>query len=432
MIETWPALDRPGRTSMAIKSSQTAGSVAADLAEGQDAALAVLATATFLAMSTWFSASAVLPQLRAAWGFSPAVGALLTISVQVGFVFGGVISAIFNLADRVPPRRLMLVGAVIASAANAALVASSGGGEAVALRFATGAALALVYPPSLKAMATWYRRGRGMALGVMVGALTLGAALPHLINAFGGARWQIVLEATSALTLAGGLIAEFIGRDGPFPFPRSAFDPAQIVHAFRNRGVRLTTYGYFGHMWELYAMWSWCAAFLADALARKHAAAATIQREAALAAFAAIGLGALGCAAGGALGDRWGRTRTVMASLAASGACALLIGWSEAPVWVVLALAMVWGFAVVADSAQFSTIITEVADPAYVGTALTLQLATGFTLTVATIWLVPVVRNARGWEAAFALLALGPAAGIPAMLLLLRSPNRAQIAGGRG
>lgn len=417
---------------MAAESSRHLGSTAADFAEGQVAALAVLATATFLAMSTWFSASAVLPQLRAVWGFSPAVGALLTISVQIGFVFGGVISAIFNLADRVPPRRLMLVGAALASAANVALVGSPGGGGAVALRFATGAALALVYPPSLKAMATWYRRGRGMALGVMVGGLTLGAALPHLINAFGGARWRIVLEATSALTLAGGLIAEFVGRDGPFPFPRSAFDPAQIVHAFRNRAVRLTTYGYLGHMWELYAMWSWCAAFLADVLARGHAAAAAVQRDAALAAFASIGLGALGCAAGGALGDRWGRTRTVMASLAASGACALLIGWSEAPVWLVLALAMVWGFAVVADSAQFSTIITEVANPAYVGTALTLQLATGFTLSTATIWLVPIVRGAQGWHAAFALLALGPAVGIPAMLLLLRSPSRAQIAAGRG
>lgn len=404
----------------------------AEAPAGRWTALAVLAAATFLAMSTWFSASAVLPQLRAAWALSPGVAALMTIAVQLGFVAGGIFSATLNLADRVPPRRLMLAGAAVAALANTALLVSSGGMAALALRFLTGAALVLVYPPSLKAMSTWFRRGRGMALGVMVGALTLGSALPHLINALGRARWQMVLVATSALTLAGGLVAEFIGRDGPFPFPRSLFDPAQVVHAFRNRGVRLTTLGYLGHMWELYAMWSWCAAFLADVLARHAHGAAEAQRQASLAAFASIGIGALGCAAGGTLGDRWGRTRTTIASLAASGTCALVIGWRGAPVWLVLALALAWGFAVVADSAQFSTIVTEVADASHVGTALTLQLAAGFTLTAGAVWVVSAVRDAYGWHVAFALLALGPAAGIAAMLRLLHSPEATRIAGGRG
>jgi MFS family permease len=425
-------IERLSAPMTAIETRSSEHQEATEAPAGRWGALAVLAGANFLAMSTWFSASAVLPQLRAAWSLSSGAAALMTISVQLGFVAGGILSAVLNLADRIPPRRLMLVGAVVAASANAALLESSGGAAAVAMRFLTGAALVLVYPPSLKAMSTWFRRGRGMALGVMVGALTLGSALPHLINALGHARWQMVLAATSALTLAGGLAAEFIGRDGPFPFPRSAFDPAQIVHVFRNRAVRLTTFGYLGHMWELYAMWSWCAAFLADALAAHAAGAATAQREASLGAFAAIGIGAFGCAAGGALGDRWGRTRTTIASLAASGTCALVIGWRGAPVWLVLALACVWGFAVVADSAQFSTIVTEVADPTHVGTALTLQLATGFTLTAGTIWLVSAVRDAYGWQLAFALLALGPVAGIAAMLRLLRSPESARIAGGRG
>jgi MFS family permease len=327
----------------------------------------------------------------------------------------------------------MLLGGLAAAAANASLLLSASPRSALPLRFLTGASLALVYPPALKVMATWFRRGRGTALGVMVGGLTLGSAMPHLLNGLGGIEWRRVIVHTSLLTIAGGILAEFIGRDGPFPFPRAVFDPRQAARAFANRGVRLATLGYFGHMWELYAMWTWFAVFFADVLRREGTISNTSpQAEAALGAFVVIGAGALGCWSGGWLADRWGRTRTAALSLVISGACALVIGANSLSALAVLLIGLVWGFSVVADSAQFSTMVTETADQSYVGTALTLQLAIGFTLTVVTIWLVPVLRDSVGWYGAFAMLALGPAGGIVAMLRLLRSPEAAKIAGGRG
>ena len=381
-------------------------------------------------MTTWFSASAVLPQLRTEWDLDAGAASLLTISVQLGFVAGALLSALLNLADLVPPRRLMLLGALGAAAVNGGLCLASGAAGALPLRFLTGACLALVYPPSLKAVATWFRRERGTALGVMVGALTLGSALPHLVNALGGVQWRTVILVTSALTFCGGLIAEFVGRDGPYPFPKAVFAPREALRAFANPGVRLASLGYFGHMWELYAMWAWFNPFMADVLSRH--GDASPRQGASLAAFAVIGVGGLGCWAAGRLGDRWGRTRTTALAMTLSGACALLIGWERLPVPAVLLLGLVWGFWVVADSAQFSTMVTEVAEQRYVGTAVTLQLAVGFTLTVATIWLVPVLREHAGWHGAFASLAAGPLLGVAAMLRLKASPAAKRIAGGQG
>jgi MFS family permease len=396
---------------------------------GRWRALALLATATFLAMTTWFSASAVIPQLRAEWNLTATHAALLTIAVQLGFVAGALLSATFNLADLVAPRRLIFFGAAGAALVNFAVTCATGAPGAVPLRFATGAWLALVYPSAMKEMATWFRAERGTALGVMVGALTLGSALPHLLNVFGGLSWRNALAATSALTLLGGVLA-LLGRDGPFPFPRAVFDPGQVWVVFSNRGVRLASLGYFGHMWELYAMWTWVGVFLSDYFT--NAGLSRAREWAGLGAFAMIGAGAIGCAAAGALGDRWGRTRTNALSLIISGSCCLLIGWPGIPMtWVVL-IGLCWGFWVVADSAQFSTMVTELADQSYVGTAVTLQLALGFTLTVATIWLVPLLRDAIGWQAAFVALAPGPAAGLVAMLRLRSSPEASRIAGGRG
>ena len=399
--------------------------------DGRWAALGVLAVAVLLAMTTWFSASAVVPQLRVAWGLGTGAASLLTISVQLGFVVGALASAFLGLADRLPPRRLILLGALGAAVANAGLLLADGPGLALPLRALTGASLALVYPPSLKAMATWFRRGRGTALGIMVGALTLGSAAPHLVNGLGAANYQVVIATTSLLTVAGGLLAEIAGRDGPFPFPRSTFSPRAARAAFTDRGVRLSSVGYFGHMWELYAMWAWASAFATDALLRH--GSADPARGGAYAAFAVIGIGALGCWVGGLLGDRWGRTKLTALAMGLSGSSAVLIGLLRGgPLWLLALVGLFWGFWVVADSAQFSTIVTEVADQAYVGTALTLQLAAGFVLTVFTIYLVPVLRDSYSWTYAFMVLAPGPLLGAWAMLRLGRSPQAALIAGGRG
>jgi MFS family permease len=382
----------------------------ADLAPGRTRALAVLAAALVLAMTTWFSASAVVPQLRAEWTLGDTAAAWLTIAVQLGFVAGALLSSVLNLADVIAPRTVILAGAAGAAAANALLGAVSSAGAAIPLRFLTGFFLAGVYPPALKLMATWFRRGRGTALGILVGALTLGSAMPHLVNGLGGLDWHTVVYATSALTLAGGLLALAV-PDGPYPFPQATFDPHQARRVFANRGVRLASLGYFGHMWELYAMWAWFVVFYATAV--------DDGAGAAYATFAVIAAGALGCWAGGVLGDRIGRPETTALAMAVSGTCALLIGlFLDAPTWAVLAVGLVWGFTVVADSAQFSTLVTEHADQAYVGTALTMQLALGFTLTVATIWLLPFFADAVGWRWAFAFLAPGPALGVLAMLRL--------------
>jgi MFS family permease len=387
-------------------------------------ALALLAAALVLAMTTWFSATAVIPQLRDEWSLGDNEAAWLTIAVQLGFVAGALLSAALTLPDVVSPRLVLLTGALGAATANLLLAAASGPETAIPLRFATGFFLAGVYPPALKLMATWFRSGRGTALGILVGALTLGSALPHLVNGLGGLDWKLVVYATSLLTALGGLVALAV-REGPHRFPAAVFDPRQAPFVLRNRGVRLASLGYFGHMWELYAMWAWFLVFFS--------AEVSGSRAAAFATFAVIGAGAVGCWVGGLLGDRWGRTPTTAAAMTISGLCAVLIGLtSDGPGVVVLALGLVWGFTVVADSAQFSTMVTELADQAYVGTALTLQLAVGFTLTVATIWLIPVLEGGVGWRWAFAFLAPGPVLGVLAMLRLRASPEAARIAGGRG
>jgi MFS family permease len=300
----------------------------------------------------------------------------------------------------------------------------------ILLRFATGFFLAGVYPPAFKLMATWFRKGRGTALGILGGGIIVGNAMPHLVNGLGALDWRVVIYATSALTLVGGLVVEFAVKEGPFPFPRATFDPGQAGRVFANRGVRLASFGYFGHMWELFAMYAWFLVFFSDELAARGASAGS---AAAYATFAVIAVGGLGCWVGGILGDRWGRTRTTAAMMAASGSCCVLIGLLfGGPAWVVLLVSLVWGFAIVADSPQFSTMVTELADQAYVGTALTLQLALGFALTVATIWLIPVLEDAFGWRWAFAFLAPGPALGVVAMLRLKSSPEATRIAGGNG
>jgi MFS family permease len=393
-------------------------------------ALVLLALTLVLSMSTWFSASAVIPQLRDLWSLSPGTSAWLTIAVQLGFVTGAVVSSLFNLADIVAPRHVILGGAAGAALANALLDVAGGPGAGVPLRFATGFFLAGVYPPAFKLMSTWFREGRGLALGVLAGAIVVGNGMPHLANALGGLDWRVVIYATSSLTLLGGLVTEFGLAQGPFPFPDAVLDLRQVGRAFANRGVRLATLGYVGHMWELFAMYAWFAVFFAAAL---RTVGANVGSTAALATFGVFLAGGVGCWVGGVMADRWGRTRTTILMMAASGTCAILIGltFGSSP-WLVLAIGLIWGFVVVADSAQFSTMVTELADQAYVGTALTLQLAAGFTITVATIWLVPYLEAVAGWRWAFALLAPGPAMGILAMARLKASPAAERIAGGRG
>ena len=384
--------------------------------EQQRRELWLLAGALVLAMSPWFSTAAVVGELRVVWDLSVVEASWLIIVVQIGFVFGALGMATTNMADRIPPRRLIFLGATGAAVANLVVVLGDSLTIGLLARFATGAFLAAVYPPALKTMATWYRAGRGMAFGVMIGALTIGSALPHLVNAIGGLEWRLTLILVSILTFIGGLMADRLCCDGPYMVSSASFDPTQIKAIFRNRDFQLASAGYFGHMWELYAMWAWIAAFYSDVFES--------GRVASLAAFLVIGAGAGGSMYAGIMSDKLSRSDAAAKAMRWSASVAVVMGFLfEAPVPVVLGIGLIWGFWVVADSAQFSAIVTEVVDPRYAGTALTVQLATGFILTVFTIFLVPIVRDAFGWGWAFLLLAPGPILGAWAMRALRIGPR---------
>lgn len=391
--------------------------------------LSLLAFCLLLSMTTWFSATAVISQLKELWGLTPTLSAWLTIGVQVGFVLGAVGSSVFGLSDLISSKKLMIYGATGSALANAGILLSDGVWGAICLRILTGVFLALVYPPALKLIATWFTRGRGLALGILIGALTLGSASPHFINALGGMQWQLVIIATSVATTLGGLLVWAFIYEGPFPFPRAPFNLGRIRQVFKNRGVVLASIGYFGHMWELYAMWAWFLTFAHMSLTAQHIGGAS---AASWLTFAVIAIGAVGCMAGGLMGDRLGRTATTSIMMGISGSCAVLVGFLfDGPLWLLIAVSLIWGFTVVADSAQFSAMVTELGDPMYIGTALTLQLGLGFMLTVVTIWILPLAATSwNSWQWVFLILLPGPAIGVMAMLYLRQLPEAKSIANG--
>ncbi len=384
--------------------------------------LGVVSLAQFLGMTLWFSATAVAPRLIEEFDISPGHAAWLTMAVQAGFVAGTLLSALSNIADVFNPRVLMFIGSLVGACANAAVLVAPSGSAVIAMRFVTGASLALVYPPAMKIAAGWFRGGRGFALGLLIGALTLGKAFPHLLTTMFGAEWREPMLLASALAVIGGTLVLLTVRDGPHVTPTAPFDARAITRVLSSRGARLATFGYLGHMWELYAMWTWVAVFATASLAASGVTDAS--RAGSLAAFAAIGSGAIGCALAGYIADRIGRARVAMWAMLGSAACAALtlVVYGRAPV-LLYALIVVWGFSVVADSAQFSALVSEHAPRDHVGTALTLQTCVGFLLTMVTIELLPRAAAATSWQWASLLLVPGPLLGAYAMKRLA-TPDR--------
>ncbi len=389
--------------------------------------LALVSLAVLLGMSVWFTASAVAPVLESRWDLNSSQVAWLTTLVQLGFVAGTILAAVLNLADVIPSRVYFSISAVLAAAANALLLGVSAYEGALVLRFLTGFFLAGVYPPAMKMMATWFRSARGLAIGTVVGALTVGKATPYLLKLFGAAPLSAVVWGASAGAAFGGLLVAIAYREGPHPFRRTPFSWGLVAEVVRHRPTRLATYGYLGHMWELYAMWTWVPAFLsASAVARaaRTGAAALPTSSVDLAAFCTIAIGGIGCVWGGWMADRVGRGRFVNLAMAVSGGCTVLVGFFFGQsFWILLPLVLVWGLFVVADSAQFSAMVTEVAPQQAVGTALTLQTSAGFLLTMVTIQGVPVLQQSFGWSLVFPVLALGPILGIAAIRRFDRGPE---------
>ena len=383
--------------------------------------LALIAVVQVLAMATWFSASAVVPSLMQEWDLGRSAAGLLTVAVQVGFVAGAVGSALFNLPDVVPAHRLVAVAALMAAATTVVTAAVADGLVwAVPLRFLTGVALAGVYPTGMKLVATWFSRGRGHALAVMVGALTLGSALPHLLAGL-ALPWELVLYGSGAAAATAAGIALAGIRPGPLGTPSPPLDMRYAVTMFRDRPSRLANLGYFGHMWELYAVWAWLPAFVAASVAAGGEDLPFALSTGVL-TFVSIGVaGFAGCLAVGWWSARRGPARAaVWAMVVSASSCvgaAVLFGRSP---YLLVIVCIVWGASVIADSAMFSTSLSQTVDPRYVGTALTIQTAIGFSLTVVSIQLFPVVVDAAGWRVAALVLAAGPALGAICMWRLSR------------
>ena len=393
-------------------------------------ALMLLALAEVSALSLWFSASAVVPVLKVEAGISDAQASMYTSAVSIGFVAGTLASALLTLPDRVAPTRLFAVCALLAAVANALILgvdpASFG---VIVLRFVTGVCMAGIYPVGMKLASSWSKGDTGYLVGLLVGALTLGSALPHLFNVAGGVDWRFTMAAASmAAALSALLILQ--SKPGPGLAPAAPFNPAAILEAWRNRPLRLANLGYFGHMWELYAMWGWIGFYLAASFT-----ASGMQNPvfwAGAATFLVIAAGGAGSMAGGVFADRMGRTTLTIAAMTVSGLCAATVGFFYGGVPALMFLVcLVWGVTVVADSAQFSSCVIELSDPRYVGTMLTIQTSVGFSLTLITIHALPVFAGYLTWQWAMAPLAIGPALGVVAMALLRRDPASSRLASGK-
>ena len=394
-------------------------------------ALILVSIATFFSLSVWFSTNAISGALEIEKSIDESSIALLTVAVQLGFVFGTLLISFTNLSDIFNARTVFAVSAVLAAVMNLLVIPLESTPLLIAARFATGAFLGGVYPPAMKVISGWYTKGRGFALGTMVGALTIGSGSPHLLRSVFSDNWQAVIVGSSILAVVGGLILHFLVTDGPDDLRGAKFNPRYLIGALAQRGPRLALTGYLGHQWELYAMWAWIGSFMLYVVGEKSLIGESLDLASAL-TFLVFAIGAVASSYAGLWSEKIGRTAVTSIAMVISGTVAAFIGFipPEMTLLIVI-LAMIWGASIIADSAQFSTAMTELSDPAYRGTMLTFQTGIGFALTAVSIWLLPIVKDSSGWGWAFAMLALGPVVGTAAMLRLRSIPEASKLAAGK-
>jgi len=398
-------------------------------------AVLLIIVAEVMVVSVWFSATAIIPTLQADYALTSQQTSYMTSAVSIGFVAGTLVSAVLGLADRVDARLLFALASVFAAIVNALFVfVEPGSNGSILLRFLTGMAMAGTYPIGMKLASSWASGDMGVLIGLLVGALTLGSALPHLLAALDvagfGFDWRIPVLVASGFAASAAVLIAFV-RVGPVMQRAAQFQPKDALRAFTTKSLRLANFGYFGHMWELYAFWGWIGLFLLDSLS-VNGADDTVKLTATLVTFLAVTSGAIGSVVGGSIADRFGRTTLTIGALMISGSCCVLAGFLfGASLWIMVPFVVVWGIAAVADSAQFSSSVIELSAPELRGTMLTVQTCVGFSLTVVAIHLLPVLKDLLGWEFAFMFLAFGPFLGAVAMLRLRAHPDAERLAGGR-
>ena len=400
-------------------------------ARTRSSALILVSAATFFSLSVWFSTNAISGALEMEKSIDESSIALLTVAVQLGFVFGTLLISFTNLSDLLNARTLFAISTLLAALTNLLVIPLESTPLLLAARFATGAFLGGVYPPAMKVIAGWFTKGRGFALGTMVGALTIGSGSPHLLRSVFSENWQAVIIGSSILAVTGGVILRFAVTDGPHDVRGAKFNPRYLLGALAARGPRLALTGYLGHQWELYAMWAWIGSFMLYVVGDRSLIGDGLDLASGL-TFLVFAVGAVASSLAGLWSERIGRTAVASIAMVISGTVAAFIGFvpHELTVLIVI-LAIIWGAFVIADSAQFSTAMTELSDPVYRGTMLTFQTGVGFALTAVSIWLLPIVRDSSGWGWAFAMLALGPIVGTAAMMRLRSLPEAANLAGGK-
>lgn len=379
--------------------------------------LPVIILSQFCCTSVWFAGNAVLPGLVSEWHLSPGVVAYAVSAVQFGFITGTLCFAILAVTDRFPPSRVFMICSLLAATANLTIAFNVQGQTALlASRFLTGFFLAGIYPVGMKIAADYYQQSLSSRLGLLVGALVLGTAFPHLLRSFSvTVSWRLIIYATSLLAVTGGLAMWLLVPNGPHRRAGQRLRISALKNIFDDRGLRAAAFGYFGHMWELYAFWAFVPLML-KSFVQTHPRS---NVGSPLYAFLIIGIGSVACALAGLAAKRYGNKRTAAFALALSGCCCLLspLAMSLHTGELFMLFMLLWGIAVVADSPLFSSLVAQAAPPEVRGTSLTLVTCIGFAITIASIQLLQLLSGIIDVRYLFVILAAGPAAGLYALLV---------------